>query len=196
VNQSEPRLGDAANVAVHKHDQTDGPHAGSGGAPAYIDPVCGMPVSASSDKAVNYQASTYYFCSDPCKVKFSDNPTHFVKSKAAPVSTSRETSSGPVPPGVVYTCPMHPEIRQIGPGTCPKCGMTLEPLVGAGAEDTSEIDDMSCEQACNIDHFSIALSVVNQYVETPVGVQTRRRFTCERLAHCGWGPACSCAIMS
>ena len=44
---------------------------------------------------------------------------------------------------IIYTCPMHPEIRQIGPGACPKCGMTLEPLVAAAEEDTSEIDDMS-----------------------------------------------------
>ena len=47
------------------------------------------------------------------------------------------------PPGVIYTCPMHPEVRQIGPGTCPKCGMALEPLAGASEEDTSELDDMS-----------------------------------------------------
>jgi heavy metal translocating P-type ATPase len=102
-----------------------------------------MTVPANSDKTVNYQGETYYFCSDKCKAKFSAAPAQFLKSTVPQTATSTAVSAGPAPAGVVYTCPMHPEIRQIGPGTCPKCGMALEPLVASAEEDTAEIDDMS-----------------------------------------------------
>src|SRR6185436_15976009 len=65
--------------------------------------------------------TTYYFCSDHCLRKFSADPARYVKA---------ETANVPAPPldeGATYTCPMHPEVRQVGPGTCPKCGMALEP---------------------------------------------------------------------
>ncbi len=104
-----------------------------------------MTVTAHPDKAIDYQGTKYYFCSEACQSRFREDPAKFVKLPAAPAPapTSAAASSGPASAGVVYTCPMHPEIRQIGPGTCPKCGMTLEPLVGADEADTSEIDDMS-----------------------------------------------------
>jgi len=100
-----------------------------------IDPVCGMNVSP--DEAAGkrqHQGETYYFCSQGCAAKFRDNPERYLKPKEA------------MPPAagqVEYTCPMHPEIRQLGPGNCPKCGMALEPRVAAGEEINPELVDMT-----------------------------------------------------
>ncbi|MBC9877664.1 heavy metal translocating P-type ATPase [Bradyrhizobium sp. INPA01-394B] len=116
----------------HEHDQ---PPAESG---KVLDPVCGMTVDpATSKHRLDYQGRTYHFCSANCRTKFAAAPeTYLDKSKAAP--------KDPVPEGTVYTCPMHPEIRQIGPGSCPICGMALEPEVATlDAAPNPELADMS-----------------------------------------------------
>ena len=83
------------------------------------DPVCGMTVDEQTAAgSAEYEGERYYFCSTHCLHKFQAAPEHYTR----PPATSA------VPPAV-YTCPMHPEIRQDAPGTCPKCGMALEPLV-------------------------------------------------------------------
>ncbi|MEO5858974.1 MAG: heavy metal translocating P-type ATPase, partial [Pyrinomonadaceae bacterium] len=89
----------------------------------FVDPVCGMTV-ASDTSAGNYvfEGETYYFCSTGCLNKFKQNPASFLQEKK---EEKREAESL----GVEYTCPMHPEVVQIGPGSCPKCGMALEPKV-------------------------------------------------------------------
>jgi Cu+-exporting ATPase len=86
------------------------------------DPVCRMNIEVTNafDKTA-YKDTTYYFCSESCRDKFSKNPVDYLTEKPAglkeiPVS------------GDIYTCPMHPEVQQIGPGSCPMCGMALEPL--------------------------------------------------------------------
>ena len=147
MNEPEHQVHDADNVPMPKHDHGVAAER-SGGAPQYVDPVCGMTVAARPDKLINYQGTTYYFCSDRCKAKFSANPAQFLKAKVPPATAATAAPSGAAPSGphsdgVVYTCPMHPEIRQIGPGACPKCGMALEPLVATTEADTAEIDDMS-----------------------------------------------------
>ena len=91
----------------------------------YVDPVCGM--STEDEKAfIRHQhgGKLYYFCSDHCLTKFKEDPESFIGGKTGAESTSAQ---GPIQ-GRIYTCPMHPEVRQEGPGTCPKCGMALEPL--------------------------------------------------------------------
>ena len=144
MNESKSQIHDAPDVPMRRADRSHGAIANGGGeAPTYVDPVCGMAVAANSSKTVNYQDETFYFCSDKCKAKFSANPTQFVKSTAAPAASPIAATVDSASAEVVYTCPMHPEIRQIGPGSCPKCGMALEPLVAATEEDTTEIDDMS-----------------------------------------------------
>ena len=91
-----------------------------------IDPVCGMTVDPASARASIVQnGKTYYFCNLSCLQKFQANPSQYLISQA-PGSPSNNMAA----PGVLYTCPMHPEIQQDHPGTCPKCGMGLEPIGG------------------------------------------------------------------
>ncbi len=97
--------------------------AGAAASTPLTDPVCGMPVTERSAHWHEHDGRLYYFCSAYCKNKFSADPARFVSSKSAP---EQET---PAPAGTIYTCPMHPEVRQDHPGNCPKCGMTLEALL-------------------------------------------------------------------
>ena len=83
------------------------------------DPVCGMTVSSDSRYRHVHGGQTYLFCSAHCLSKFQASPTDYV-------DTHPPSPSALVTGGVIYTCPMHPEIRQSAPGICPKCGMTLE----------------------------------------------------------------------
>jgi Cu+-exporting ATPase len=89
-----------------------------------VDPVCGMtvdPQHAAGSSA--YEGKTYFFCSKGCLAKFESNPEKYLRPAAQPEPMGTEAASA----GTEYTCPMHPEVRQIGPGSCPKCGMALEP---------------------------------------------------------------------
>ena len=90
------------------------------------DPVCGMTVSVDSKHVFEHEGKPVYFCSAGCKAKFSANPARYPAGAASPVA-STSASTEPVLAGAVYTCPMHPEVRQDHPGACPKCGMALEP---------------------------------------------------------------------
>jgi Cu+-exporting ATPase len=85
-----------------------------------IDPVCGMKVYPHAGKpSYDYDGQTYHFCSAGCQVKFAADPKRYLNKSDEPE---------PAPPGTLYTCPMHPEIVQEGPGNCPICGMALEPM--------------------------------------------------------------------
>ena len=101
------------------------------------DPVCGMDVDPSTAKhRADYAGHTYYFCSARCRERFVAEPTKYL----APEAVKAE----PVSEGAIYTCPMHPQIRQVGPGFCPICGMALEPLiVTAEAGPNPELIDMT-----------------------------------------------------
>jgi P-type Cu+ transporter len=88
------------------------------------DPVCGMTVTEQSSHVLHHAGQPVYFCSAGCKAKFSANPASYIG--AAPVLTTAESHAQT---GTVYTCPMHPEVRQESPGVCPKCGMALEPML-------------------------------------------------------------------
>jgi Cu+-exporting ATPase len=101
------------------------------------DPVCGMKVDPTTTQHVaSHGDHTYYFCSAGCRTKFVTAPKDYV------VVASGKKSE--LPAGTIYTCPMHPEIRQVGPGSCPICGMALEPLVAsAEAAPNVELADMT-----------------------------------------------------
>ncbi|HEY3432593.1 MAG TPA: heavy metal translocating P-type ATPase [Rhodocyclaceae bacterium] len=86
---------------------------------ASIDPVCGMTVKPESPHASDLEGVHYRFCSAKCKTKFDADPQHYLHPAPVPEAAA----------GTEYVCPMHPEVRQIGPGSCPKCGMALEPVI-------------------------------------------------------------------
>ncbi|WP_410498854.1 heavy metal translocating P-type ATPase [Chitinibacter sp. S2-10] len=100
------------------------------------DPVCGMTVTVQSQHQHEYQGQQYYFCSARCLGKFSANPGQYVHA------AELDPVSAPVPSNAIYTCPMHPEIRQNQPGSCPKCGMALEAEIPSlDDEDNAEFHD-------------------------------------------------------
>ncbi len=100
------------------------------------DPVCGMDVDPhKTQHRATHASQPYYFCSAGCRSKFLSDPDKYLGSAKA---------AEPVPEGTIYTCPMHPEIRQDGPGSCPICGMALEPLLAtAEAGPNPELADMT-----------------------------------------------------
>jgi Cu+-exporting ATPase len=101
-----------------------------------IDPVCGMTVEPDTAAArFDYQGRTYLFCSKHCLAKFKGEPAKYT-------GQAKPAASAAAPPAAEYTCPMHPEVLQIGPGSCPKCGMALVP-VGGAKEDDAELRDMT-----------------------------------------------------
>src|ERR1017187_10393252 len=99
------------------------------------DPVCGMKVdSSNAATSVEHQGTTVYFCSLGCAAKFRAAPEKYAPTKPDEASAYVPVKTGPQGE---YTCPMHPEIKQKGPGSCPKCGMALEPVtVTAPSKDT------------------------------------------------------------
>ncbi len=100
------------------------------------DPVCGMKVAANPEKSVEHKGQRYFFCSQRCIDKFRAVPAQYLKAQPPGLVSAK-------PAGVIYTCPMHPEIRQVGPGNCPICGMALEPLEATASEDDTELRDMT-----------------------------------------------------
>src|SRR3954468_1997306 len=126
-------------TAAHRHDH--GSHHGHGAGQdtedLVTDPVCGMQVDpAQSTRQVEHEGRVFHFCSDTCQRKFRADPVRYLKPKDA--------AAPPPGKGVIYTCPMHPQIRQEGPGNCPICGMALEPLeVAAEAGPNPELVDMT-----------------------------------------------------
>ncbi|MGB3490664.1 MAG: heavy metal translocating P-type ATPase [Xanthobacteraceae bacterium] len=101
-----------------------------------IDPVCGMKVDPTTRKHVfDHDHTTYHFCSAGCRTKFAADPQRYLDPKPR---------QDDVPEGTIYTCPMHPEIRQVGPGSCPICGMALEPdVVTLDEQPNHELTDMT-----------------------------------------------------
>jgi Cu+-exporting ATPase len=92
----------------------------------FVDPVCGMHVGANLEREVAYQGEVYHFCSVRCMGKFKAAPASYLSGKdVTPSAAPQPVTAGQE--GVTYTCPMHPEIRQNAPGSCPLCGMALEP---------------------------------------------------------------------
>jgi Cu+-exporting ATPase len=102
------------------------------------DPVCGMSVTAESTHRLEHDGRPYYFCSTDCQTRFATNPSAYIDQPSAPEAPPAATAAAEATAdaaGVIYTCPMHPQIRQDRPGNCPICGMTLEPLLPDLDED-------------------------------------------------------------
>lgn len=93
-----------------------------------IDPVCGMTVTADSPHVLQHEGQLVYFCNAACKAKFAANPAKYiVNAKLPSAEMNDEQLAGIDNVHMIYTCPMHPEVRQDHQGSCPKCGMALEP---------------------------------------------------------------------
>jgi P-type Cu+ transporter len=118
----------------HRAPATHGSAAATAG--AVKDPVCGMWVDPATAKhRADHSGASYYFCSAGCRAKFVADPSRYLAAQPKPAA--------PTPAGTIYTCPMHPQIRQLGPGSCPICGMALEPEVAtAEAGPSPELVDM------------------------------------------------------
>ena len=103
------------------HDHAKCAHSGSKAPGTVIDPVCGMSVdSATTTHVATHDGVHHYFCSAACLTKFKADPSRYMSDAPRPAE--------PVPDGAIWTCPMHPEVQQSGPGSCPICGMALEPM--------------------------------------------------------------------
>ncbi len=123
--------------------------SGTGAVDPLTDPVCGMRVDPATAKhRADHGGDTYFFCSGGCREKFLADPDKYI-GKADQANASRHhhgtgQEAGPGDADVIYTCPMHPQIRQKGPGHCPICGMALEPVNAADADGPNpELIDMS-----------------------------------------------------
>ena len=118
---------------MHDHHDHHGSDPGPGGA---LDPVCGMTVEpGTTPHHASHDGHEFHFCSAGCKTRFEADPAAFGADAPPPED---------MPEGTEYTCPMHPDVRQIGAGICPICGMALEPvLITAEPEDNAELRDMT-----------------------------------------------------
>jgi Cu+-exporting ATPase len=123
-------------MSAHSHE----PDAGCAHdpAPRAIDPVCGMKVDPeAAAHRTQWHGRPFFFCCAGCKAKFEADPEKYLAPKPAEPPPA-------APAGTIYTCPMHPEVRQVGPGACPICGMALEPAtVTAESGPNAELADMT-----------------------------------------------------
>lgn len=148
----------AGNCLTLRMDMTNSPQDRHGASP-HTDPVCGGEVREDTPWKADYQGKAYFFCSRACRDKFTPSPEeilshppdtgHGMKMEGMdmPMRHHGDTGHSSLPPaqaasGAVYTCPMHPQIRQDHPGACPICGMTLEPLLPSPTvPENAELDD-------------------------------------------------------
>jgi len=104
------------------------------------DPICGMDVvpGQAAGGSAEHDGARYWFCSPRCREKFVTAPAQY--AAPAPVSVTRPPSGRGAADTRIYTCPMHPEVRQAGPGSCPKCGMALEPVEASEGEEGASVE--------------------------------------------------------
>lgn len=100
-----------------------------------MDPVCGMRTDPEAPAhSAEHEGRTYHFCSSRCRARFEEEPRRWLQQAPA---------SPPAAKDAIYTCPMHPEVEQVGPGDCPKCGMALEPKLPSADDGDEEVKSMS-----------------------------------------------------
>jgi Cu+-exporting ATPase len=124
----------------HGHGQArDGAAVDAQATTTVRDPVCGMEVDPhTTPHRAEHGGRTHYFCSAGCRAKFVADPAAYLDRQ------EQKLRAEPVTPGTIYTCPMHPQIRQVGPGNCPICGMALEPEIATGeAGPNAELVDFT-----------------------------------------------------
>jgi P-type Cu+ transporter len=142
MTEAENAITDAASKGSgccsggHDHSSHGHDHHHADGNVSVRDPVCGMSVDpATSPHRFDYDDKTFHFCSAGCRTKFAADPQKYLDKRQPQAA---------VPEGAIYTCPMHPQIRQVGPGNCPICGMALEPeMASLDAPPNPELADMT-----------------------------------------------------
>jgi len=106
----------------HQHSDCHGQAAETTDSLTATDPVCGMTVDTAAGKPTHaHEGELFHFCCQGCRDKFAADPEHYL-------SGAHRRAAEEAPAGTIFTCPMHPEIEQVGPGSCPICGMALEPM--------------------------------------------------------------------
>jgi P-type Cu+ transporter len=138
----------------HQHSSgADSPHGPVRGAPSstatgqlVTDPVCGMQIDPKTARGgfVTHNAETIHFCSSGCREKFKAAPDRYSQPPSGAGAAPESNAPASTPKGT-YVCPMHPEVRQQGPGACSKCGMALEPEVPATSARTEYVCPMHPE---------------------------------------------------
>src|SRR5574343_229029 len=129
AHEHEPEHGHVHHNPIEHPDASSSEKSSKSNTTDLKDPVCGMTVTRQAAYQSLHMGSTFFFCGTNCKTKFDVNPMLYMSGNA---EKSQMTSAAA---GTIYTCPMHPEIRQDHAGNCPKCGMTLEPLLPELEED-------------------------------------------------------------
>lgn len=129
-----------SNHAHHHHSCCSSKDKSAPADHLVTDPVCGMKIDPKTAKGgtSTFEGIAYYFCNPKCKAKFDANPQMYLDKSAQSESVSAADLEK------IYTCPMHPEVRQKGPGNCPKCGMALEPEeISLDDEENPELVDFT-----------------------------------------------------
>ena len=168
------------------------------GETSHVDPVCGMTVRADTPLRLVHDGETYRFCNPRCLERFRADPAPFLASEraappAAPAAGRRERRAGrhERSAGRRFTCPMHPEIVQDGPGACPLCGMALEPLdVSAEEEESAELADMrrrfAVSAALTLPLFLLAMSEMWRPLHGPAFVWLQLALATPVVVWGGW----------
>jgi Cu+-exporting ATPase len=129
-------------MATHAHAHVT--HSPESTASLAIDPVCGMKVDPAKAKfRSSHEGVEYFFCSQGCKNRFDADPAKYVKGARGRLADTTPGGGAPTPPGTKWTCPMHPQIVRDEPGSCPICGMALEPMVASAGGPNPELIDMT-----------------------------------------------------
>jgi len=149
------------------------------------DPVCAMDVTGDSPYRTDHAGKAYFFCSAHCLTRFQDHPQHYLDAAPAPPPPAPAAAA-------IYTCPMHPEIQQPGPGSCPKCGMALEALSVPAKEKNAELLAMSRRlrvcTALSLPVFVLAMIADMMPTWLPDWVRTFRS-SCTEASHLDEGEA-------
>ena len=148
---------DSQTRVAHHHDgdatHVHADNSAVGMDKTFTDPVCGMKVSADPAKKIVHAGHDYFFCSVGCMTKFRASSQSYLDTTKA---REQEQEQPLTQAGTIYTCPMHPEIRKTEPGSCPICGMALEPVMPS-------LDDEENPELVNFRHrfwWTLPLSIV------------------------------------
>jgi Cu+-exporting ATPase len=153
---------------------------------ARLDPVCGMTVTAQSPHSVQHQGRPVYFCCAGCAAKFRANPAKYpIAGQGEPMAAS--PASQPMRAGTLFTCPMHPQVRQVGPGSCPFCGMALEPVAPAATTGPNpEFINMRRRFWIGLPLTAVVFGLAMEHADEPWSPMVQLALAIPVVGWCGW----------